>query len=236
MLFEWWERYHRVCVVAGIVLFVTVSWFLYSSISTEQAPVLPLETPAFALEKEVSTVQTAGMEQNAKSKTAPALAPSPVPNPIYVDVKGSVKQPGLYTFTGQERIADAITKAGGALAQADLNQINLAQPLADGSAVWVPAKGEIRSSVPGSTSPCNPVSTVTTATTQSSNASSGKINLNTATIQELATLPGIGETRAQTIIAYREKNGAFQESEGLKKIAGIGDKTYERLKDKITVK
>lgn len=264
MLYEWWERYRKLVISCGILLLIAISFFLYPDWSQE-APALPLETPAYALETgsgtESGSSEATAAEEGGASEQQSAAADHNEPNrpaeeqdanaaAIFVDVKGSVKQPGLYHFGPRERIFDAIAKAGGALPEADLNQINLAQPLVDGSVVWVPAKGE------KSASSCNcaeamyagssasPAASPQTAAGQqqaaasrsASPASSGKVNLNTATLQELMTLPGIGETRAKAIVAYREKNGMFQSPDQLKKVAGIGDKTYDRLKSQITIK
>ncbi|MCK9909593.1 ComEA family DNA-binding protein, partial [Microbacteriaceae bacterium K1510] len=135
-----------------------------------------------------------------------------------VDVKGSVKKPGLYTFARQQRVADAIDKAGGALPNAELAEINLAQLLTDGSILRIPAKGEMLKAASPCTqggqpylAPGNGSSAEKANPSPSSTGTGeGKININTASLQELMNLPGIGETRAKAILAYREKNGQFR--------------------------
>ncbi len=217
MLYDLWERYRTRILLAGVAVFLLGSFYFYQP--DEMEVDLPLETPAYALEKE-SEVEPSESEN-------PAAAVERVAD-VYVDVKGSVKHPGLYRFSANERIFDAIAKAGGALPEADLNQVNLAQPLIDGSAVRIPKKGEPLS---GSPCPCSGPSTPA-----SGPSAHGKVNINMASLQDLMTLPGIGESRAQTIIAYRTKNGPFRSPDDLKHVSGIGDKMYERLKDRIAVR
>jgi competence protein ComEA len=223
MLYDWWVRYRLLILLAGIGLFVAVSLLLYHS---EEVNVdLPLETPAYAMEKENG------------EKPAEEQDPSPVVEKkpeIYVDVKGSVKQPGLYRFSSGERVFDAIAKAGGSLPEADLNRINLAEPLSDGSVVRIPKRGE---SLAEGACPCgNTAVSSSPPSTGRLTTQQGVVNINTASLQELMTLPGVGETRARSILDYRSKNGPFRTTEDVLKVTGIGDKMYERMKDHITVR
>jgi competence protein ComEA len=152
------------------------------------------------------------------------------PETLMVDVKGAVMKPGIYEAANGERIYDIVQKAGGFRKEADQTKVNLAQKLQDEMVVYIPKTGE-KEPAPISQS----VSSI--FSTNSGNSQGEKlININTATVEELQNLPGIGETRAQSIIEYRETNGPFQKIEDLKNISGIGDKTYEKLKDKVTLK
>ncbi|MGE5654649.1 MAG: helix-hairpin-helix domain-containing protein [Bacillota bacterium] len=138
---------------------------------------------------------------------------------VIVHISGAVRQPGLYSVPLGARLNDAVQIAGGALAEADLDAVNLAAPLVDGQKYLIPVKGQQATALSsGSTSP-----------------SSGKININTAEAKTLEQLPGVGEVRAKAIIEYRQKNGPFRSIEDLKKITGIGDKTFEQLRDQVTV-
>lgn len=137
---------------------------------------------------------------------------------IYVHVSGRVRNPGVYSLKTGERIIDAINKAGGALPDADLDALNLAQKLHDEDKIYVPKKGELNNNNHG---------------TNYNN--SGKININTASAAELEKLPGIGETLAQRIVEYREKYGKFQKIEDIMKVSRIGPKIFEQIKDMITV-
>ena len=145
---------------------------------------------------------------------------------ILVDVKGAVKAPGVYSLLLDERVIDAITIAGGYTAEADSTHINHAQKLVDEMVIYVPKIGEDIS-----------VEQVTTVSSSaaSGQASSGKLNLNAATEAELTTLPGIGPAKAQAILEYREQNGRFKSVDDLKNVSGIGEKTFEKLKEFIEI-
>lgn len=137
---------------------------------------------------------------------------------ITVYVNGEVKKPGVYVLDSGSRIGDAVNISGGFTELADTARINLAKKLRDEDYIFIDSKSEKNSS------------------TSSGNTSEGKVNINTATKEELMTVPGIGEVTAQNIIAYREKNGDFSTLEDLKKVGRIGDKTLEKFKDKIEVR
>ena len=145
---------------------------------------------------------------------------------ILVDVKGAVKAPGVYSLMLDDRVIDAITIAGGYTAEADSTHINHAQKLVDEMVIYVPKIGEDIS-----------VEQVTTVSSSaaSGQASSGKLNLNAATEAELTTLPGIGPAKAQAILEYREQNGRFKSVDDLKNVSGIGEKTFEKLKEFIEI-
>lgn len=138
---------------------------------------------------------------------------------VMVDIKGEVKDPGVYALKSTQRIVDAIQVAGGFLSEADQKQVNLAQKLTDEMVIYIPKVGEEGvSSLP----PLN-------------DGNDGKINLNQATVEQLETLPGIGPSKAEDILSYREEVGSFKAIEDLKEVSGIGEKTFEKLKDLISV-
>ncbi|MBO8164151.1 MAG: ComEA family DNA-binding protein [Brevibacillus sp.] len=251
MLYEWWERYRRLLVVLVMILLAGIALHFYPE-RERQAASLPFASyvhattleeskQAAAISSETVTKGTAtGAKTQVKDEDEAAKQQS---QHMYVDVKGSVKHPGLYQFAENDRVQHVIEAAGGFLPAADTSRVNLAQPLVDGMVVWVPQKGD------NSTPPLLPEScpcqsgTVQAGAGQSAAlfsgqgtggfSADGRVNLNRATLQQLMTLPGIGETRAQAIIAYREQHGPFTSPEQLKKVTGIGDKTYQELKDKI---
>jgi len=152
----------------------------------------------------------------------PTLAPTLPPTlaPLRVYVSGAVATPGVYTLPPRSLVNDALKAAGGAAADADLEKINLAQELRDQQQIHVPRKGEAAPQQP-TTGPGSPAAK--------------KININTATLAELDTLPKIGPATAQHIIDYRAKNGPFKKIEDLKNVSGIGDATFDGLRDLITV-
>ena len=144
---------------------------------------------------------------------------------VTVDVKGAVKKPGVYQLKSSSRVHDALLKAGGMTDEADLKSINQAQKLVDEAVVYVAKVGEN----------VVDVTTNTSASSATSQAKSGLVNLNTATEADFQTISGIGQKRAQDIIAYREANGKFKSVDDLKNVTGIGAKTLEKLKEYVTV-
>ncbi|QQZ10801.1 helix-hairpin-helix domain-containing protein [Heyndrickxia vini] len=141
---------------------------------------------------------------------------------MVVDVKGEVMNPGIYEASTDERIQDLITRAGGFRKKADQSKVNLAQKIKDEMVIYVPKIGDKTSDIS-----INP-------TSDSSN-DTGKVNINNATSEQLQTISGIGPSKAAAIIEYREKQGLFKGIEDIKNVTGIGDKTFEKLKDSITV-
>jgi competence protein ComEA len=160
---------------------------------------------------------------------APSSASEPTPTqaPLRVYVAGAVLRPDVYRLAPGSIIQDAIQAAGGATSEADLDQINLAQELRDQQRVYLPRVGQTNAPPPvtdGESLPAgdaNPTATV---------------DLNTATVEELETLPGIGPSLAQRIVDCRVANGPFSTIEEIKTVDGIGDATFDRIKDRITVK
>jgi competence protein ComEA len=138
---------------------------------------------------------------------------------VVVDVVGAVRRPGLYRLEQGARIADAVARAGGATAKADLALINLAAPLADGEQVVVPKRGAAAPA--GALSAGGPAGV----------PSSGPVHLSTATLEQLDSLPGIGPVTAQKILDYRQKQGAFTSVDELDAVPGIGPARLDQLKD-----
>lgn len=148
---------------------------------------------------------------------------NPIPEVIMVDIKGQVANPGVYELQTGARAKDAIQAAGGFLETAETLSINLAMVIQDEMVLYVPEIGE-EAAVPA------------IQAQQPTAAEAGSlVNLNTATAEELMTLTGIGPSKAEAILSYRTENGNFQSIEDLTKVTGIGDKTFEKLKEAITV-
>lgn len=147
---------------------------------------------------------------------------------ILVDVRGAVNKPGVYALAVGSRVQDALALAGDVLATADTRNLNLARKLNDGEQVYVPLQGEVIATPPPAAK-----SGSTQATTLK--APTGKVNINTASLAELDTLPGIGASLGQRIIDYRTQNGDFKKIEDLKKVRGIGDALFEQIKELIVV-
>lgn len=151
------------------------------------------------------------------------------PPVIKVDVKGAVRSPGVYIAAEGDRVIDLIETAGSFKKNADSDKVNLAQLVEDQMVIYVPKVGE---ETEGAIAEMDTEGVGGTAAGSDSN----KVNLNTATQSELETLSGIGPAKAMAIIEYRESIGKFAKIEDLKNIAGIGEKTFEKLQNSITVK
>ena len=149
---------------------------------------------------------------------------------IFVHVAGEVKNPGMVELGANERVAKAIELAGGATENAQLDSINLAKKCEDGEQITVPSKVTAESSGTASSD-----SSSSQASSASSSSSNGKVNINTADATGLQQISGIGPSKAQKIIAYREQNGKFKSVEDLTNVSGIGEKTLASIKDQICV-
>ncbi len=149
------------------------------------------------------------------------------PADIYVQVSGAVNQPGVYKLPEGSRIFEAVELAGGTTQEADLASVNQAQILSDGQMIYVYAVGE------EPRSGLEPEGTGQTG--QDQEAGDGKVNLNTASLEELMTLPGIGQSKAEDIISWREENGGFDSVEDIMQIQGIKEGIFSRIEDRIKV-
>jgi len=149
------------------------------------------------------------------------LLPPPTPVPLQVYVTGAVVSPGLHSLPPGSRVQDAITAAGGVLAEANVTALNLAAYIEDGERIYVP----LASSPEGRTQSIDPFTP----------AEGDLVNINSASQAELETLPGIGPITAQNIIAYREANGGFASIEAILDVPGIGPKTFEEIQYLISI-
>lgn len=149
--------------------------------------------------------KTKGTESKLQSKT------------ILVDTKGAIYREGVYELQSGARVKDAVEKAGGFLPEADITKVNLAQLVQDQMVIYVPKKGEQIAAANGAPLP------------------EGKIQINTATKEQLEKISGIGPRKAENIIKYREQHGPFQKVEDLLEVDGIGEKSLEKMKDEIIV-
>ncbi len=168
------------------------------------------------------------------------LLPAPTPAPITVHVLGGVISPGVYHLPVGSRVQDALEQAGGLSLDGDAAQLNLAAPLLDGDQVFIPTRLPTvppNLSQPTALSPSAERSASLPIIPEAAQASnpSGLININTATQDELESLPGIGPVIAQRIIDHRQQYSPFQSKEAIMDVKGIGPATFERVKDLITV-
>ena len=153
---------------------------------------------------------------------------------IAIHIIGEVKKEGIVYLEKGSRIVDAIKEAGGATKEADLSQINLAYELQDGQKIYIPNKNEKISEYITRSSGNNVIIEGNNSSVQTE-GKENKVNINTANLNELDSLPGIGPSLAKRIIEYREENGNFKSIEELQNVKGIGDAKYSDIKDNVTV-
>jgi competence protein ComEA len=154
---------------------------------------------------------------------------------IVVHVAGAVKRPGVVRIPRGSRVDDAVKAAGGFSSQADPDSVNLAQPLEDGVQVYVPRKGEAVQ-VEGRVGSLSAHRASERAAAGRRELPSGKININTATAEQLESLPGVGPATAHAVIEYRQQNGGFGSVDELLEVRGIGPKKLEQIRPYVTVR
>ncbi len=159
-------------------------------------------------------------EEGAVSSSKPGIA--------YVDISGEVKLPGVYKVTSETRLFEVIDMAGGLTDDADISSLNRAERVQDGQKVVVRAFGESEESGTDGEAGIS-------GNSESALDDSGKVNINIADLSTLQTIAGIGPSKAQSIIDYREQNGYFTTIEEIMYVSGIGEKTFASIKDQIVV-
>lgn len=211
MLQSLWQKYKKSMLFPPSILVVSGLCYFYFSSSDSSPP------PQEELIETIQPIEEKNLSESAEEA---------VMQQVFVEIKGAVMYPGVYELEQDQRIKDVVQLAGGYTENADTQFINHAQKVQDEMVIYIPIKGEQLEEGAHS---------LLTLPTESNNKEQ-KININKADEAMLATLPGIGPSKAQSILTYREENGQFQTIEDLKNVSGIGDKTFEKLKDAITVK
>ncbi|WP_288275096.1 helix-hairpin-helix domain-containing protein [uncultured Streptococcus sp.] len=215
-------EHKTVASVLGTVLVMLVMFFAWSSMESHKAEVQN-DLPA------LSTSFSTSSRETSQPKTAKSASKSES-DKIFVDIKGAVRKEGVYELTSGSRVTDVVKLAGGFTDDADKKSVNLAEKVADEAVIYVARVGE---EVTPASTPSQAKNTAPSGAQQ--DADSAQINLNTATLEELQTISGIGAKRAQDIIDYRDNNGGFSSVDDLKNVSGIGEKTLEKLKAEVTV-
>ena len=170
------------------------------------------------------------MVTNAVNTTRVEETTTMIPQNCYVDIKGEVLRPGVYEFSCESRMQEVIKKAGGFTEEADETKINLAQKISDQMQIIVP---NLHSKQEGGVTEGNSEKGNSSNSTPS-NSKQGTVNINTATLEELQTIKGIGKKKAEAILQYRKEHGAFRTKEELLQVKGIGKKALEAIESQVT--
>ncbi len=204
----------------GIILLGAIMYYAYAKEENHKL------TEVISYEEQTNTQENQMKEDTTNQETA-----TEEPSQITIYITGAVKQPGVYTLPEGSRIKDAIEQAQGLQENADIEGINLAYIMEDSMQITIPRKQE------NAVEPQTHITTEPSTNTKSTKeTTTQKININTATEEQLQTLSGIGSTTAKKIIQYRKANGNFKTIEDIKNVNGIGDSKYSKIKDKICVK
>lgn len=219
-------------VTAGILLLVVAFTIYWGKTKNESSDSITINPPLESAEDEKEQSKAKDVSENDKF--------------IYIDVTGAVKKPSVVKILDGSRVFEAIELAGGITSDGESKFLNLAAKLTDGTQVYVPTKQEVSEQETANTkgignhaetsyigSSSNPTSSSYNNKDNTSN--SGLVNINTADSTELQKLTGVGPSTAEKIISYRNNFGKFEKIEDLKNVSGIGDKTFEKLRDKICI-
>lgn len=208
------------------LLLILLTFMIFPGLSgcgKKEAEILLEEEQKESSEKETEILET-------EKEPEPELTQPP--QDIFVDICGAVTKPGVYRMPPDSRVYEAVEAAGGLLPEAAGNRVNQAQPLSDGQQIYVPTKEEAEKA---GAVPAEGAFPETKAGENSPVSENGKVNLNTADAAALQTLSGIGESKAQAILAYREEHGGFSSIEELMDVPGIKENTFLKIKEKIAV-
>ena len=215
----------------GIVLTLALSFLTMGLCGCAEKHDAAEELEEFTLEGEsdVEKNSSNSKTESEKGSQGGTDAEEGLPETLYVHVCGAVNAPGVYELRTDARIYEALEAAGGMTEDAAADWINQAEALSDGERIYVPTQEEAEESaqsVSGQWADSNG---------NAGGSVSDKININTAAKEELMTLSGIGASKAESILKYRQEHGNFQSIEDLKKIDGIKDGVFNKIKDDITV-
>lgn len=241
---EYWKKYWKIAAAAVFLTAAGVVFWLSGEMGGEPLPAVSSETAESAVLE--GTVHDGAASENpasenpmlgssayedaslAGTKKAAAVSATEAMAPAFVvHVCGEVVNPGIYELPAGSRIYEAVKAAGGFTENAEEESVNLASPIEDGVQIRIYSKDEAETLAAGA-APFDGFEA-------SGEGKEPVVNLNTATKEELMTLSGIGESRAEDIIRYREENGGFQNIEDIMKVSGIKDAAFQKIKDRITV-
>lgn len=190
-------------------------------------------TVRYVMAREDAAPQPAVVQEEGTGPAAGA-DPAAAPTTVTVHVVGQVERPGVVTLPVGARVGEALEEAGGTTDRADLASVNLARPLVDGEQITVPRPGETLTAAPGPGAG-GPAAGAPASGAGAPGAAGAPVDLNTADLATLETLPGVGPVLAQRILDWRTEHGRFTAVEELGEVSGIGDKTYAQLAPKVSV-
>ncbi|MGN9864575.1 helix-hairpin-helix domain-containing protein [Bacillus swezeyi] len=208
-----WLKQYKWFAAGGFVLVIIISAIIVMQ-NVKHEPSASPSVPGEAAAHSSDRPQTVKNDEKAKEAET-----------IVVDLKGAVKQPGVYEMRAGDRVHHLLKKAGGTVKKAAEEQVNLAAVLQDGMVIYIPYEGEESAPIPSES-----------GASAADGGAGEMININTASSEELQEIPGVGPSKAEAIITYREENGPFQTIEDITNVSGIGEKSFEKIKSSISVK
>lgn len=222
-------RYRKQIIIGISILLLIIIIIVFSVLSYQKEPE---ETEPLIIEEKKQKKDTKKLKEEKEEV-------------VKVDIKGAINLPGIYSLTSSSRVIDVIEKAGGLTENADTSVINLSKKLTDEMVIIIYTKAEVRNFEETKEreatvqEKCNQKDQNAlkndACITTTPNKVSGKVSINTGTVEELMTLTGIGEAKAKDIITYREKNGPFKKIEDIKNVTGIGENIFAQIKENITL-
>ena len=212
------DNKNKIFIIGAIIILIGLGGAIYFILQNNDEEYLDLD----GINNEIEDIKNETIEETEK---------------IVVYITGQVVNPGVITLNEGVRIIDAINKAGGVTEKADLGKINLAYVLSDAQKIYIPSIDDVDESVYISKESGD--DDIVVSGSGNNNISKGEnvmVNINTANVEELQKLPGIGEGTAQKIIAYRKEQGKFTNIEDIQNVSGIGTSKFDKIKNNICVK
>ena len=219
------NKKHLIIII--VVFFIGITGVVFYMNKSNDSELVDCDTQISYSEEADSNSKEATDKDN-NSKEASTSSKDNKNKKIYVHICGEVNEPGVYELKEDARVIDAIEAAKGLTQAASQQSVNQAEKLEDSEQIYIPSIKEVKENVNQSVKSSDSNSSI-------NNAGNGKININTASQEELTTLPGIGVAKAQKIIAYRQQNGSFSKIEDIMKISGIKEGLFNKISENITV-
>ncbi len=219
------------CAMCVLIFALLDPVLLCGCAAAQEEVTLELAEPESTVSENMTQLSETEITVNTKTDTGIITEPESSPQQVYIYLCGAVALPGVYCLSEGSRLYEAVEMAGGLTQEADENCLNMARQITDGEQIVILTLDEAASLKEAGAYAYPAESNAQAAAPQKA----GLVNINTATVQELTSVSGIGESRALAIIDYREKNGRFGSIEDIKNVDGIKDGLFSKIKDKITI-